>query len=176
MSSLSLVVAVQALQCLGPCVLAMRSAGIHQYADFAAVSSAHVWYPGATQRVPAGIADVHALQGLSASEKRALWLFMQQAEQAATGTKVPLRETDHFAAALESVGLPGRIQVRQVLCSSVSGACMSPACLREWDNIVHELSSPESAGALSAGCSAVCRDELPAVHDRKQSSTWRRRS
>jgi hypothetical protein len=168
MLSLSVAVALQALLCLGPCVQAMRSAGIHQYADFAAVTSAHVWYPGSTQRVPASIADVHALQGLSALEKRSLWLFMQQAEQAATGKNVLLKESDCFVAALESFGLPGRIQVCRPLWSYRQVACVSPACLQEWVNIVHSVHTPDNAGALCAGRFAVCRVELPAAHDSMQ--------
>jgi hypothetical protein len=105
------VLGVQALLCLGPCVQAMRKAGIHQYTDFAAVSSSHIWHAGGTQRVPSSVADVHALQGLSTAGKRALWLFMQQAEQAATSANVPLRDTGHFVSALEHFGLPEHIQV-----------------------------------------------------------------
>lgn len=117
-------VRLQALLCLGSCVRGMRGAGIHQYTDFAAVSSCHVWRPGGSAiRVPSSTADVHALSSVPAAGKRALWLLMQQAERAATVAASTVGDAEPFVSVLDRFGIPDDVQVR-------AGAYLESARLR----------------------------------------------
>jgi hypothetical protein len=56
-------------------------------------------------------AAVHAAEGLSAEEKRRLWLVMREVERAAAGATTQLFTSDDFAAALAELGLPQYVQV-----------------------------------------------------------------
>jgi RAB protein geranylgeranyltransferase component A len=104
----SIDIAHQALECTGPCVEAIRKAGLHLYIDFVPVSDAYVYSAAdrALHPVPSGVAGVHAMSGLTAAEKRTMWLFMRQVERAATGAPVPLFQGRHFAADLQACKLP----------------------------------------------------------------------
>jgi RAB protein geranylgeranyltransferase component A len=102
----------QALQCTGQCVEAIRKAGLHLYIDFVPVSDAYVYCSAdsSLQVVPSSISAVHGMTGLSAADKRTLWLFMRQVERAATGEAVPLFQGQHFGRNLQSCKLPQFMQ------------------------------------------------------------------
>lgn len=107
---------VQALQCTGACVSAIRKAGLHRYLDFLPVTSAYVYNQASTSlhRVPMGTAAVHADDELTAEARRKLWLLMREVERSATGAKTQLFSTEHFEAALAAFELPQYVQARML--------------------------------------------------------------
>ena len=104
---------MQAMQCTGPCVTAIRRAGLHHYLEFLPVTSAFVYDRAAARlrRVPACTADVHSAEGLSAAQRRQLWLVMREVERGATGSRTTLFGTGDFEAALRGCGLPQYVEV-----------------------------------------------------------------
>ena len=108
---------MQALQCTGPCISAIRDASLHRYMEFMPVSTAYIYDRDehSLRPVPASAAAVHTSEGLSVDHKRRLWLLLREVERAATGGATSLFGRDDFAAALAQCGLPTFVQVRLLI-------------------------------------------------------------
>ena len=146
---------MQAMQCTGPCVTAIRRAGLHHYLEFLPVTSAFVYDRAAARlrRVPARTADVHSAEGLSAAQRRQLWLVMREVERGASGGRTSLFGTGDFEAALQGCGLPRYVEV-----------CFKAASASSLDHYHIELcascGAADTQGADSVGC---CSPECDSV-------------